>query len=455
MMRIELAGRTVEVTIEWPQMDVKDHVIWHLDRDFTTPIRDPLWGHIYLSNELAALTDSPEFQQLSRIRQLGPTHLIYPGATHTRLAHSLGVYHIARRMIRALLTWGGTPAIPREYVTAYLCAALLHDLGHFPFTHSLKELPLEEHEKLAAQMVLDGALASRLRERARVDPGIVARIIDESMDDGGLAEIRLFRRLLSGSLDPDKLDYLNRDAYYCGVPYGTQDIEYAISRLRPNGTQNIALERSGISAVENILFSKYLMYRAVYWHRDVRVATAMIKEGLYRGLRDGLITESDLYGHTDESFYAEFGARREEPFSLVRRVHDRQLYVSAADIGFDDTSEAHRALERLEYRSVAAGRLADLISAELGRDIRPCEVIIDVPEAVSFEVSFPVLDGNAVIDYPDAGTVFTPAVIDDFTRTLRRIRLVLEPSVAASLSGAQELLACVTAQLIEYRSALE
>ncbi len=425
-------------------MDVKDHVIWYLDRDFTTPVRDPLWGHIYLSDGLSALTDSPEFQQLSRIRQLGPTHLIYPGATHTRLAHSLGVYHIAKRMIRALLTYDETPTISREYVTAYLCAALFHDLGHYPFTHSLKELPLEEHERIAARMVLDGPLATRLREKARVDPEIVARIIDESMDDGGLSEVKLFRRLLSGSLDPDKLDYLNRDAYYCGVPYGTQDIDYAISRLRPNGKQSVALERSGISAVENILFSKYQMYRAVYWHRDVRVATAMIKEGLYRGLTDGSITESQLYGHTDESFFADFGARREEPFNLIRRVHDRQLYVSAADVGFDDTSPTHRSLERLEARSAAAGRLAGIIREETGRDVNSCDVILDVPEAVSFEVAFPVLDGKEVIDYPDAGTVFTPAVVEDFTRTLRRIRLVLEPSVAASLSSPHELLAHAT-----------
>lgn len=427
-------------------MDVKDHVIWHLDRDFTTPVRDPLWGHIHLSDGLAALTDSPEFQQLSRIRQLGPTHLIYPGATHTRLAHSLGVYHIAKRMIRALLTYDETPPISREHVTAYLCAALFHDLGHFPFTHSLKELPLEEHESIAARMVLEGPLAARLREQARVDPEIVARIIDESLDDGGLSEVRLFRRLLSGSLDPDKLDYLNRDAYYCGVPYGTQDIDYAISRLRPNGPQSVALERSGISAVENILFSKYLMYRAVYWHRDVRVATAMIKEGLYRGLTEGLITESELYGHTDESFYADFGARHEEPFTLIRRVRNRQLYVSAADVGFDDTSATHRSFEDLETRTAAARRLAAMIRDEIGREVASCDVILDVPEAVSFEVAFPVLDGQRVIDYPSAGTVFTPAVVEDFTRALRRIRLVLEPSVAASLSRPHELLTRVTAE---------
>ena len=421
-------------------MEVKDDALWHLDRDYTTPIRDPLWGHIYLSDGLASLLDTIELQQLSRIRQLGPTHLIYPGATHTRLAHSLGVYHIAHRMIRAILAYDGAPPVRREYVDAYLCAALLHDLGHFPFTHSLKELPIAEHEVLAGQMVREGTLATRIRERVGADPEIVARIIDESLDDGGLSEVRLFRRLLSGSLDPDKLDYLNRDAYFCGVPYGTQDLDFAVSRIRPYGHEHVALERSWITAVENILISKYLMYRAVYWHRDVRVATAMIKEGLYRAMTSGLIAANDLYGHTDESFYASFRARPEPPFSLIGRVHDRRLYVSAADIGFDDTRASHRRLQDLTGRAELAERLHGLVEATIERTLEPYTVIVDVPEAVSFEVTFPIIDGDRMVDYPEAGTVFTPAVIEDFTRTLRRIRLIVEPSVAASLHEPTDLL---------------
>jgi HD superfamily phosphohydrolase len=421
-------------------MDVKDHVLWHLDRDYTNPVRDPLWGHIYLSDGLLSIVESIEFQQLAKIKQLGPAHLVYPGATHTRLAHSLGVYHIAYRMIRALLTYPEAPSISREFVAAYLCAALLHDLGHFPFTHSLKELPLAEHEDLAAGMVQDGDLARRIREKVGVDPAIVARIIDESLDDGGFGEVRLFRRLLSGSLDPDKLDYLNRDAYFCGVPYGTQDIDFAISRLRPNDLEGIALLSSGISAVENILFSKYLMYRAVYWHRNVRVATAMIKEGLYRGLTEGLIAESDLYGLTDESFYAGFSARPQEPFDLIRRVYDRQLYVAAADLAFDDTSPSHVRLQDLPRRAELEERLRRLVGKELGRRVGALAVIVDIPEAIGFEVSFPVLDEDTVLDYPEAGTVFTPHVIEDFTRTLRRIRLILEPGIASELRDPRALL---------------
>ena len=156
-----------------------------LEQGFTAPIRDVLWGHIYLTPALEALTTSAAFMRLHRIFQLGPTHCVYPGTTHTRAAHSLGVYHLARRLLRNFLERGADAWTSPEGISSFLCAALLHDLGHFPYAHSLKEL-------------------------------------------------RFYRKLLSGVLDPDKLDYLNRDARYCGVPYGAQDVDFILSRVHPH-----------------------------------------------------------------------------------------------------------------------------------------------------------------------------------------------------------------------------
>ncbi|MFW6214013.1 MAG: HD domain-containing protein, partial [Spirochaetota bacterium] len=408
-------------------MKVKNESIWHLEHDYHNPVRDPLWNHIYLSDGLLALVESLPFQQLSKIKQLGPAYLVYPGATHTRLAHSLGVYHIAYRMIRTLLSFDSCPSLSKEFVAAYLAAALLHDLGHFPLTHSLKELPLEEHEALAGRMIQEEPLAGLIREKLRTDPRLVAQIIDETLETEGREEIGFFRTLLSGALDPDKLDYLNRDAYFCGVPYGMQDIDYALSRIRPYGAKGIALEQTGISAVENILFSKYLMYRAVYWHRNVRVATAMVKDGLYRALKGGYVEPSELYNLNDESFYNSFAAREGEPFELIRRVHNRQLYVPAADIAYDHDNEAHRKLTELDHRTATVERLCEAIASQAGTPVNPLHVMLDIPEAVSFEVNFPAIIGDHVVDYPESDTVFTPHVVADFTRTLRRVRLILEP----------------------------
>jgi len=420
-------------------MDVKDRVLWHLDRDFTRPIRDPLWNNIYVSDGMLSLINAPEFQQLGRIKQLGPSYLVYPGATHTRLAHSLGVFHIAFRMIRGLLAFEACPVLDETAVRSYLCAALLHDLGHFPFTHSLKELPLADHEQLAARIITDKPLASVIRDKAGADPALVAAIIDESMPDGDQAEVRFFRRLLSGSLDPDKLDYLNRDAYFCGVPYGTQDLDFALSRLIPVGEHGIALAPTGISAVENILFSKYLMYRAVYWHRTVRVATAMIKKGLYQALISGLLTPEELYGHDDESFYAEFRSRSEPEFALIAGVQDRKLYSPVVDLAFDESSSEHTRLLDLAYRASVEKRIAESLSRRAGA-IDPLGVVLDVPEKIGFEVRFPVALDGKLVDYPDAGTVFTPAVVADFTRTLRRIRLMLRPDIASSVTDPELIL---------------
>lgn len=418
-------------------MDVKDRVLWHLDRDFNRPIRDPLWSNIYVSSGMLDLINSPEFQQLGRIKQLGPSYLVYPGATHTRLAHSLGVFHIAYRMIRALLAYDDCPDLDATAVRSYLCAALLHDLGHFPFTHSLKELPLAEHEHLAAQMIISEPLSGLIRNSVGADPDLVAAIIDESIADEARTEIRFFRKLLSGSLDPDKLDYLNRDAYFCGVPYGTQDLDFALSRIVPIGEEGIALAPTGISAVENILFSKYLMYRAVYWHRTVRVATAMIKKGLYRALQKGLLTPERLYGHNDESFYGEFRSRPEPEFKLIAGVQDRKLYLPLVDLPFDESNPAHERLLDLDERAAAEDRIASAIGTGQTDSLG---IVLDVPERISFEVSFPVVTSNGLADYPEADTVFTPAVVADFTRTLRRIRLMVAPELAGSLKDPGRLL---------------
>jgi len=294
-------------------------------------------------------------------------------------------------------------------------------------------------------MITDGPLSVIIRDRVGVDPQIVARIIDESIETDVTEEIRFFRTLLSGALDPDKLDYLNRDAYFCGVPYGVQDIDYALSRIRPNGSHGIALEKSGISAVENVLFSKYLMYRAVYWHRNVRVATAMIKDGLFRALSDGNIRPIDLYGLTDESFYNNFATRSEPAFELIRRVHDRQLFLPVCDIQYHEERPEHRRLLELNERQRVTQRLVAEIGHRTGGSVNPLHVILDIPESVSFEVQFPVISDGTVLDYPDAGTVFTPHVISDFTRTLRRIRLILEPTLADALAEPHELLLDVLA----------
>ena len=165
-------------------MNRKAAILDHLDKDYSEPIRDPLWKHIHLSPGLMELVASGPFQKLSRIKQLGVANLVYPGATHTRFSHSLGVFHLAKRMIRSLLRNEESDLLSLEGVKSFLCAALLHDLGHFPFTHSLKELSLRDHEALTAEIVTSSPISRNPLRKDRSLP----------LDDGGDRGQELGRR---------------------------------------------------------------------------------------------------------------------------------------------------------------------------------------------------------------------------------------------------------------------
>ncbi len=411
----------------WPSMER------FLDDTRAYPIRDPLWGNIYLPDVFRRLIETPAFVQLHRVRQLGPSYLVYPGATHTRASHSLGVFYVARRMIDTIRHLPDGPRLSTDGIGAFLAAALLHDCGHFPYTHSLKELPLTEHETLGAQLILEDPLASVLRHDAGVDPRRVADIVDPDRD-GRDPEISFYRGLLSGALDPDKLDYLTRDAYFCGVPYGVQDLDYVLTRLRADGYGPIGIRESGVSAIEHLLFAKYLMYRAVYWHPTVRIATGMIKSGLHRGLAAGAFQTSDLYGLDDESFYRRFGEGKQPGASLVAAVFARRFHKVVAEIPAEAIDGPWRIAD-LDSRA----RLAELISVEAGIPVEH-GAIIDVPEAISFEVDIPVWTTGGPRGFRDAGSVFTPDVVRDFTRRIRVVRLVLPREASPQqVSKAREL----------------
>jgi HD superfamily phosphohydrolase len=399
--------------------------VWaSLREGYTEPVRDVLWGHIYLTPALAELTMSAPFTRLTRIFQLGPAFTVYPGATHTRFSHSIGVYHLARRLLINLAERGAAAWLSAEGVKSFLCACLLHDLGHFPFTHSLKELPLRSHESLTASFILAEPLKS-LVGAAGADPYVTAAIVNKDEDNNAAAvgtETGFYQKLLSGCMDPDKLDYLNRDARYCGVPYGAQDVDFILSRLYPHRERGIDIDSKGIPSVESILFSKYLMYRSVYWHRQVRASTAMVKKALLGGLRDGVIKAEELYSLDDQGLFSLMAGRNYPLFALADRVRNGQLYAVAAEFPFDE--DAHRALDDIEARSRYEADLAAKLS-ERGSRINADEIIIDVPEPVTFETGLFVTDESRC--FAESSSVFKPETVRDFARSLRIVRLFVNP----------------------------
>jgi len=434
-----------------PVYDVimKNDVRSALMEAYTEPIRDALWGHIYLTPGLAALTESSPFMRLHQILQLGPTYRVYPGATHTRASHSIGVYHLARRLLIHLAEAGADRWLTPSGVKSFLCAALLHDLGHFPYTHSLKELPLEEHEVLTGRLITS-ELMKDLVAAAGADPYFTAAIVDTSCvadtscEGGG--ELLFYRKLLSGSLDPDKLDYLSRDARYCGVPYGVQDVDFILSRLHPHPERGVDIDSKGIPSVESLLFSKYLMYRAVYWHRAVRSATAMIKKAIFWGLESGIFAKEELYNLDDQGLVSLAGQRCEPLFALVEAVRNGRLFPVAAEIPFLD-EKVHGKLLVLSERSRLEESLAAEFSSFLGEPLGKDALIIDLPEPISFESGLFVNDENCF--FPASTSAFKSGMVEAFVKSLRIIRVFVEPRLEEKIKAKREYILQITQKWLQ------
>ncbi len=390
-----------------------------LSEGFSCPVRDVLWGHVYFTPELAALAESPAFMRLHRILQLGPVHQIYPGATHTRASHSIGVYHLGRRLLQNLVERGGEGWVSREGVMAFLCACLLHDLGHFPYTHSLKELPLRSHESLTGTIILSEPIKS-LVAASGADPALTAAIVDKELSAED-KELLFYRKLLSGCLDPDKLDYLNRDARYCGVPYGVQDVDFILSRLIPNLNRGADIDSRLIPNVEAILFAKYLMYRTVYWHRQVRSATSMIKKALLEGMEKGAIAGEELYNLDDQSLFFLLKEKKTNR-KLAPAVRDGRLYSVAAEIPFNQ--QDHAGLKDIARRSFYEEQLAGEFR-RAGIPLGDDDLIIDVPEPVSFGTGLFVLDEDR--SFAESSSAFKTTTLDSFVKTLYTIRIFINP----------------------------
>lgn len=401
----------------------KEKILAYLSSEFTYPIRDPLWHHIYLCAPIKKICLTPPFMKLHNIMQLGPTYLLYPGATHTRAAHSYGVYEVTKRIILSLLNHPSCPCLTLAGVKSMLVAALLHDTGHFPYAHSLKELPLKEHESITAQLILQEPIKSIIKNELKADPFFCAAIVDKKMDLSAVAphlinnnELNLYQNILSSPLDPDKLDYLNRDAFFCGIPYGIQDIDFILNKIKPNGYEGIAIDESAIDSIENLLFSKYRMYKTVYWHKTVRIATAMIKKALITALNNNEISPQELYELSDDEFYSQCSRPHISTHTLIKNTKAGNLFCVFKEERFDPNNELHNNLTNLEFRSEYEKKIAK------ERNLNSQELIIDIPEPITFETTIAISDNEKTTPFLNSNTVFSKPVIKGFQENLRIIR---------------------------------
>ncbi|MDQ0723411.1 HD superfamily phosphohydrolase [Paenibacillus sp. W4I10] len=234
--------------------------------------KDPVHNYIHVQDPVIwQLINTPEFQRLRRIRQLGTSYLTFHGAEHSRFSHSLGVYEITRKIISQFershySDW------PKEEKIVALCAALLHDLGHGPFSHSIEEAFDMNHEEWTCRIITgDTEVGAILRRYAPDFPEKVASVIQKTY------EKPIVVNLVTSPLDADRMDYLLRDAYFTGVNYGTIDLDRILRMLRPYHGR-IVVKESGMHAVEDYLMSRYQMYWQIYFHPVTRSSEIILRQ---------------------------------------------------------------------------------------------------------------------------------------------------------------------------------
>ena len=388
-------------------------------------IRDPLWNNIRVDPLALRLVDTPVFQRLRYVRQLGLAYLVYPGATHTRFEHALGAYHLARTTLAMLGEQGALARVPAEECVVVHAAALLHDVGHYPFSHALEEIGVPHHERVARPLLTGGVLADVLR--AHVAPDAPERVYALVCGTGDSP----LRGLISGSLDLDKIEYLKRDALMCGVPYGEIDVDRLLNALvlvddPATGRPAVGIREKGLSALESLLFAKYQMYRNVYWHHAVRSATAMYKRLVGAALATGALDAARLPSYTDEGLLlaledgdvsAEVAAVRDD--LRGRRLYKRALEYPAAEFDerFGDWIADDHAL------TVA---VEDALARELG--LTPGELLVDYPAKTQMlGLDLPVLRrGGAVARVTAAGwegAINLPSLSAQLYRSARWLRV--------------------------------
>lgn len=411
-------------------------------------IRIPHEIDIPVTPRVQHIIDTAEFRRLARISQLGLVSLVYPAAHHTRFEHSLGVYRMALLYLKRL---SHDPrfaaAISPSDAEVFIVAALLHDLGHWPFCHPIEDICLPgvpEHELFANSFLLEGEIADALRGEWDIQPRDIVALLSEKPRDH---RSRILSSMLSGPIDIDKMDYLYRDSLHAGVPYGQHfDQQRLIGSLCLNEAgDGLAITDKGRTAAEMMVFARYVMFSEVYWHHTVRAATAMLQRAfsdLYRSVKlDALFRMTEQKMIDELMRVAGQGPAGELLEGLFGPT--RQLYKRAAQFSYFQQPELYQQLAGQPYSwLVRCGEMfAAVISRHLGRRVAPHEVLFDAPP-VQREVEF-----NIDVFFPKENCYRRLGAVSPVANTLaqqrfddfvKRVRIFVHPSLVDDFARIQD-----------------
>jgi HD superfamily phosphohydrolase len=360
-------------------------------------IRDSVHGSIRVDEKYLQLAAAPELQRLHSIHQLGLAYLVYPGANHTRFEHSLGTFRVAGDICSSL-------GLDEDETSVARCAALLHDIGHLPYSHTF-EVALHEqfgidHAEISKRLIRgeesiisedeksilgDVACVPEALELMGLDPREVARLVsgsdspsEQSLLDRheGQAHFnkkRYLSQIVNGTVDSDQLDYLIRDAHYTGVAYGVIDLDRLVETFDIfNG--DLVIDRGGLTAVEGMLVARALMFTSVYFHKTVRISELMLAKAVESLGPDDIFS---MHRMTDATLLARLeaeGGYCREIATLIkyRRLFKKAYAVPAMEIAEGDWDKVEA------YGGMRARRAAEeRIARKAG--LAPGHVIIDVP----------------------------------------------------------------------------
>jgi HD superfamily phosphohydrolase len=365
-------------------------------------VRDAVHGLIELTDHEWRIVDSPAFQRLRGVQQLPMTHLVYPGARHSRFEHCIGACHLAGRL-------AGRLGLEPRQVQRVRAAALVHDVGHGPFSQ-VGEFIFEEltgqthvHEKISAAIV-------RCHAPIRSVLGADAEWIAELLTGTGHGTRRsVARDIISGSADIDKMDYVLRDSYFCGVDYGRFALDKLIEAARiahtPEG-DHLAYDRDGIFAVEGLLLARYHMHRQVYGHRTRVGIDKMLIRAVVSGVHEGLLPRrvfapenldaafvEEYIGWDDHRTLATLAAAPDSRAGdMVRALLKRRLMKSVVRLEVDDDVAAQTVRKPTETLKKEQAAVEYLVAEAAGVDPMRVAVHWDSPQASAKEVS--IVDGR-------------------------------------------------------------
>ncbi len=379
-------------------------------------IRDPVHGFIRADTLEAALINSRPVQRLRFIRQLGLTYMVYPGAEHSRFSHALGAMELAGRVYDALaaksggLLPQGPEAVERRAVRA---AALLHDVGHAPFSHSAEELFDEgiDHEEMTRRLIAHEEIAEIFAHHGgALDERRVAGLIagapegEETSSEGEPGVDHLLAQIISSELDVDKMDYLLRDSLFCGVRYGSYDLDRLLDTMLPiedvaAGRWGIGVDEGGVHALEALVLARYYMFTQVYFN--------VISKALELHLSRWLVAAGWRWPSDPESFLEHDDVTVTSRMRASDNVHSRAVTTRAHFPLAFETDEHLSARQRTAFEE-----LLPRLDERFGRE--------NLIESHSAKDPHRFGQGNLLVRRAD-GTTVTMERASHFIRHLQRI----------------------------------